>query len=152
MSRYDVTKGRAPSSQCAVVPNASSRPDHAGGEIGERVGDEDAGDVGLVGPPGAVGECCSRGAHPSGDMGEVVGHDLVDVGAAAVGHGSGGPGDHRRRHVQRGGGVVEIGYGARRRARAHDEPPEAGTRPSTVTSGGSTTGSSPGSTSVSEPR
>ncbi len=54
----------------------------AGDEIGHGVRHERAGDVGLVGARLAVGESCSCRSHPRGDVSEVVGHDLVGIGAA----------------------------------------------------------------------
>ncbi len=96
-----------------------------------------------------------------GGVGQVVGHDLVGVDAAAAAHRRRRPGRPRDwASADRVGGAGEVRGGGRRtgatlrlaRAVASRTPRErrSGARPTTVTSGGRTTGSSPGSTPVSD--
>jgi len=139
-------------------------PGDARDQISQDVGHEGAGDVGLVGagPPVAEGSLC--GPDAGGTVGQVIGQDLLVVQVSDARQPSGGAVHHGSGQLDDGGGTVQIGryqighgHGGylpklpdSRCPPWSDQPP--GTRPTTVTSGGSTMASSPGGTPVRSPR
>ncbi len=139
------------------VPRRPPRrfPSHrARRQVGEHVGHECAGDPGLVVARAAVPHGGPGGPHPRRRVGQVVGQHLLHLDVTG-----GGQPPRRSRH-DRGGeldgvvGATEVG-----RHRIGHGPggyrgfdPASGTRPTTVTSGGRTTESSPGETPVRSPR
>ena len=142
-----------------LLPAEGSR-----GHVGDHVCDEHAADPPLDLPERPVVEGGPGRGAPCGGVGEVIGHDLVGVDPAVRAERSQRPAD-RLLGERNGatGGVQVCGrglglHGMHRTARdvaqgpgAPTPPPGSqagGLRPTTVTSGGRMTGSSPGSTPV----
>ena len=133
---------------------------HPGRQVGDDVGHEGGGDAGLDLPVRPVLEGGPRRGHRRGGVRHVVGHHLVGVDAATVADRGTGPVDEVLGQIGRvcGGGEqgwVDVVTGrdpnGSRRAPFWGAAAQA-LRPMTVTSGGRTTGSSPGSTPVSDSR
>ena len=134
---------------------------HLGRGVPHRVGDEGAGDAGLDVALGPVVERGPGRLDRGRGVGQVVGDDLVGLHCltgALAGQVAGGAVDHRPGQGDGGCGGVEVSVGHAERVptgtrRVDTSPPAAqhvhvGRRATTVTRGGSTIGSSPGSTSV----
>ncbi len=164
------TRGRHPTNGCA-------RP--SGRQIGDRVGDEGTGQPGLGRTVRTVGECRLCSADGGSGVGDVVGQHLLDVGTAAVARAA-MPDSTTDRAVDRASaarlrsgvdgaaagcqalGRRPVGSPIKRtgrppalptaKAALPRAPHSSGACATTVTRGGSTTGSSPGSTSVSRVR
>jgi hypothetical protein len=118
--------------------------EHPGHEVVHRVGDERARDPALDLAPSSVVEDGTGELDPRGRVREVVGEHLVVVDRTVRGEQPGGPGhdvvcdvDDRGRALQ-----VGCGHGPRLSTAGYRR------RATTVTSSGSTTGSSPGLTPV----
>ncbi len=150
-------------------------PDGSHAQIGQGIGSEGTGDACFGFPVRAVADHRFGGAYAGGGMGDVVGHDLGGIRATRR-HQRGDAGVEDRtghRHGVGGGGQIRIGMGGvghfprlpKRQehgagpgppapeawsatAQAETQAQAGGTWATTVTNGASTTGSSPGSTSV----
>ena len=126
---------------------------HLAGQVGHHVGHEGGGDAGLDVAVGAVLERRPGRGHRGRGVGHVVGDDLVGLDPAVPAHGGAGLIDQFLGQVDGPGGVGQGGrvgrsHGPRRYRLARRASFVQARRPITVTSGGRTTGSSPGSTPV----
>ena len=84
--------------------------DQALGEVSERIGDEDAGNLGFDVALLAVGQGRSGSGHRRGGMGEVVDHHLIGVHAASVADGGNCAIDDSLREIHRGNGGLKSYY------------------------------------------
>ena len=109
------TGGRARSG-AGSTPHSVLPPGEAGDQVVDHVGGEGAGDAGLGVALGAVVEQRPRRGRGGRGVGEVVGEDLLGVGAAGVVEVAHGGGDHVVGEVDDLGGGRQVGGGGERYA------------------------------------